>query len=113
MLAVNLRGDLAKLSDAELAERLEAAWREYDAAPGYRPSRGPIQHPRAYRFLTLLRGTMGSPSDLLPALLLSLGLSSKRFAHRLKPNGELSVCEIQDIMDEMEQRLKSRKGNVQ
>ena len=25
--SVNLRGDLAKLSDAELAERLEAAWR--------------------------------------------------------------------------------------
>jgi hypothetical protein len=30
MLAVNLRGDLAKLSDAELAIRLAAAWQTYE-----------------------------------------------------------------------------------
>jgi hypothetical protein len=116
MLAVNLRGDLAKLSDAELAERLEAAWREYEAAPrsGWwwnwsdRPSRGPIRHPRAYRFLMLLQGSSGSPFDLL----LSLAFSSKRFAHRLRPNSELSVCEIRDIMDEIERRLKHRNKSA-
>jgi hypothetical protein len=30
--SVNLRGDLAKLGDAELAERLDAAWQAVDAA---------------------------------------------------------------------------------
>jgi hypothetical protein len=29
--SVNLRGDLAKLSDAELVERLETAWHAYEA----------------------------------------------------------------------------------
>jgi hypothetical protein len=29
--ALNLRGDLAELSDAELAERLESLWARYDS----------------------------------------------------------------------------------
>jgi len=64
-LRLNLRGDLAKLSDVELAERLAAAWQAYDAVE--RPTRfalwlammwrGPIRHPRAYRFLSLIGNT--------------------------------------------------------
>jgi hypothetical protein len=29
--SINLRGDLAKLSDADLAERLEATWQAYES----------------------------------------------------------------------------------
>ena len=36
--SINLRGDLAKLSDAELAERLNAAWQAVDAARGRKRS---------------------------------------------------------------------------
>jgi hypothetical protein len=37
-LNINLRGDLAKLSDAELAERLEHAWRRYESADKHQRS---------------------------------------------------------------------------
>ena len=122
MLAVNLRGDLAKLSDAELAERLEAAWRTYEAAnsrtwwPPWRVAafRGPIRHPRAYRFAAILQGASG---HLLFDLVLAWLLSSKCFEswiyrdpHEAK---SLSLCEIQDMTDEMERRLKHRKGSAQ
>jgi hypothetical protein len=124
MLAVNLRGDLAKLSDAELAERLEAAWREYEAADklskwSVRPDRllwsrrGPIRHPRAYRFV-LGMGGMNSGhwiEWLLPALA-STKMFGSLIPKRSAANAHLVLCEIRDIMDEIERRLKHRNKSA-
>jgi len=60
-LSINFRGDLARLSDAELAARLEHAWRAHQAAKDRVPQcnvwysrRGPIRHPWAYRILSIV-----------------------------------------------------------
>jgi hypothetical protein len=121
--SVNLRGDLAKLSDAELAEHLEAAWQAVDAAQARRrgtwfffrswviaPWRGPIRHPRAYRFQSLLSG--GNPwwFVLLVASVFS-GKQYERFLRRDMATDEyLSLCEVRDITDEIERRLAQRKA---
>jgi hypothetical protein len=126
MLAVNLRGDLAKLSDAELAERLDAAWREHDAAGTlsswsvFRPDRwlwsrrGPVRHPRAYRFILSMGGmNSGHWIEWLFPVLASTKTFGSLIPKRSATNVHLTLCEIRDVMDEMERRLKSRKGNVQ
>jgi hypothetical protein len=116
--SINLRGDLAKLSDAELAERLKAAWRDVDAARGRKqpfwlfrpiyPWRGPFRHPRAYRFLSILSATEGHWIGALIAAVFS-GKQSERFI-RTDPWADqyLSISEVQDIMDEIERRLSAR-----
>jgi hypothetical protein len=56
---INLRGDLAKLSDAELVDRLQAAWTAYDAAERsnrftlWYSRRGPLRHPWFYRLFSI------------------------------------------------------------
>ncbi len=126
MLAVNLRGDLAKLSDADLAERLEAAWREYEAADERSASdihpawplwsrRGPIRHPRAYRFILGMGGasSTGHWIDWLIPILASTRTFGSLILKRSVGNAHLVLCEIRDIMDEMERRLKGREGKAQ
>ena len=120
--AVNLRSDLAQLSDGELAQRLEAAWHDYDEAEGRRQAwgllasgapagiRGPVRHPRVYRFLSALQGWGG---DWLGALL-AFGLSDKKAEPLLRRAdsalaGHLSLCEIQDLVEEAERRVKERQ----
>lgn len=124
MLAVNLRGDLAKLSDAELAERLEATWREYHAADttsawSVRPDklvwarRGPIRHPRAYRFILGMGGmTSGHWIEWLLPILASTKMFGSLISKRSAANAHLSLCEIRDIMDEIERRLKHRNKSA-
>src|SRR5215470_830943 len=87
-LSINLRGDLAKLSDAELAARLEQAWQTHGVGetkpkyfwmgwfPLWWSRRGPIRHPRIYRFLAILSGANGPPALVLP---LAWIFSSKAF----------------------------------
>src|SRR5215813_13006535 len=105
--SINLRGDLAKLGDAELADRLQAAWATYDAAD-QRPNRftlwysrrGPIRHPWAYRLLSIagLSGGGGMYLGLGPVI-------------RFDAYGQhLTLCEIRDLTDEIERRLTQRKG---
>jgi hypothetical protein len=62
-LQINLRGDLAKLTDQELARRLEEAWQAYGTSmsnPRFKffkvwaSWRGPIRHPLAYRFTSFV-----------------------------------------------------------
>jgi hypothetical protein len=118
-LALNLRGDLAKLSDAELAERLHAAWAKHDASRKYprwsfRPSfsfRWPLRHPRVYRFLSAMEA-MGSGSGHWIDLLFPLVMSSKLTDALVDATGDeyLILCEIRDITDEIERRVNSRKG---
>lgn len=115
-LSLNLRGDLAKLSDAELAERLHAAWAKHDAsrAWSFRPLfsfRWPVRHPRVYRFfwaLGAMRGGTGHWIDLLFPLVMSSKLTDALVD--AAGDDDLALWEIRDIMDEMKRRVDSRKG---
>jgi hypothetical protein len=124
-LSINLRGDLAKLSDAELVERLDAAWQACEAAKeaGGDPCswRGPVRHPRAYRFLSVLSSvtvtTGNGVIDWLCMVALSSALSSKsaeRFVRKSAPSIDLhlTLCEIRDLMDEMERRVTRRRAKA-
>jgi hypothetical protein len=57
-LSLNLRHDLARLPDAQLAERLEESWHDFsqlELDAGFKlfaSFRGPIRHPSAYAFLS-------------------------------------------------------------
>jgi hypothetical protein len=123
--SVNLRGDLAKLSDAELAARLEATWQALDAARSRKssfwtfgitpqfwlvyPWRGPFRHPRFYRFWMMLSLSRG---NLLAAVVAAAFLSGKKFEQALRHDADadqyLSITEVRDIMDEIERRLAMR-----
>jgi len=117
---LNLRADLAKLSDLELAARFDQISQALGDAARRRPwpwrpisFRGPIRHPRAYRFLSLLQGSSGSPwFDWLIAAI----FSSKRYEtclNKTSPSAtHLHVCEMQDIVDEIERRLQYRKART-
>jgi len=84
--SINLRGDLAKLSDAELADRLQAAWAAYNAADKrlnrlalWYSRRGPIRHPWVYRLLSIA-GVSGAEGftlawDLSFALMRTINIS--------------------------------------
>jgi len=123
--SVNLRGDLAKLNDSELGERLNAAWQAVDAAragkrrswlwpklqPGFGlayPWRGPFRHPRFYRFLAIWSYGDGGPLEAIAAAVFS-GRQYERFFRKDPGTNEyLSLCEVRDIMDEIERRLAAR-----
>ena len=121
-LSINLRSDLAKLTDAELAQRLEDNWRAHEATGLPRPGRfsiqfplmysfrAPFRHRRVYRFLAVLGGGSGTWLDILFATLLSSGRLEKLIrASDPVTNAHLSLCEIRDIMDEIERRVAQRK----
>jgi hypothetical protein len=63
---INLRGDLAKLSDAELAERLDQTSQAFDVSVNEprsngaklrRSFRGPLRHPWFYPLTSVLVGS--------------------------------------------------------
>jgi hypothetical protein len=119
MLALNLRGDLAKLNDNELAQRLAAAWCEYEvakkpAAWSSWPSlawshRGPVRHPRAYRFILGLGAGTGTWLDGLVAILAGTKTFGSFISKRSGAHAHLVLCEIRDIMDEVERRITQRQ----
>lgn len=114
--SINLRGDLAKLTDAELAEKLQQALADFDEANNRRGIwgwswllwrwRGPIRHPRAYRAFSSLFG--GSTGNLFFDLVWMLGLSGKSGDRLLRKDRaiamHLSLCEIEDLIDEAKRR---------
>jgi hypothetical protein len=106
---LNLRFDLARLNEAELMQRVDAAWRSYHAAEARKwhgielrnSWNGPIRHPIAYRFLSFLeRRYWGGGSITTPGL-------------RWDPTVEmhLTLCEIRDLMDELERRVVRRSAH--
>jgi hypothetical protein len=114
--SINLRGDLAKLSDAALVKRIENAWQGYEAA-ARKPRRGelagswngPIRHPLAYLFTSVvdwrfgrLAGRMGTIGDW------SVG-SLVGFRRPPEIDMHLTLCEIRDLMDELERRVVRRR----
>src|SRR5262245_44991479 len=106
-LSINLRGDLAKLSDAELASRLQQLWMACDAEhdkPKYGAfwysHRGPIRHPSAYRFFSFI---------MVPTFLFFFG-SFVLWDVTLQMH--LKLCEIRDLTDEVKRRAGRAKGRV-
>jgi hypothetical protein len=113
MVGLNLRSDLKRASDADFAALLDASWQRHDAAKDAVPSfqrltasyRGPIRHPLAYPFISLLRFGAGG------ALTLHIGLA---FSHsiaglflpweRAVMQMHLALCDIADITDELKRR---------
>jgi hypothetical protein len=114
--SVNLRGDLAKLSDVELTERLDAACQTYDAAkkPWLRWGplwRGPVRHPRPYRFLMALgNATGGGWLDLVFAAVFSGKKTERLLRNDPAIDVHLTVCEIRDLTEEMERRVTHRRA---
>ena len=108
-VSINLRGDLAKLSDADLAARLEQTWQAYRVAEDKTPTQfnlwysrgGPIRHPWAYRFLSVM-GVTG------PGLTFYFGLGP--FIRRSYMDMHLTLCEIRDLTDEVERRTGRQQG---
>jgi hypothetical protein len=109
-VSLNLRHDLANMSDAQLAERLERSWQthsqaEADARPlKLRASfRGPIRHPLAYPFMSWVgvSGFGGASSGLSGGFSIQ-GLFSQRSRALMRIH--LSLCEAHDVLDEMERR---------
>jgi hypothetical protein len=114
-LSLNLRHDLARLSDAQLAERLEEAWHDFsqlERDAGYKlfaSFRGPIRHPSAYAFLSWV-GFYTSGIRFMtfgPALYFGL-LGSLTRSNPAILRMHLALCEIKDITDEMKRRLARR-----
>jgi hypothetical protein len=127
-LHLNLRGDLAKLTDQELGDRLEQSWQAYKAAEALTSRgwfqitwfdlwrwRGPLRHPRAYKFFSALDLT---GAEGWPGMLFTIAFSTKYFdefrAAAQGPQSEmyLHACEMRDIVDEAERRIAQRQGQT-
>ena len=107
-LSINLRRDLAKLSDGELAARLEHAWHAHQAAKDSVPQcnvwysrRGPIRHPWAYRMVSVV--DVSGPG-------LSFYFGSGPFLRMSWMDVHLTLCEIRDLNDEIERRARRTTG---
>jgi len=108
--AINLRSDLRRMSDAELAALLARCWERHDAAQALASpfalsasSRGFIRHPAAYPLISVLRVSLGITWSM--GLAFGFGLESLLFpSYRALMNMHLSLCDIADINDELERR---------
>src|SRR5262245_40662500 len=109
--SINLRYDLASMSDAQLAERLERTWQMHSRAEAEAlpltlgaSFRGPVRHPLAYPFISWLgvrAGFVGASFG--PSFSYSIqGLLSERYRALMRTH--LSLCEARDIVDEIKRR---------
>jgi hypothetical protein len=112
------RGELVKLSDAELAARLHEAWDRYDQAdrkrrPFFWRNRRTAQLPLAYR---LWAGFHGSPGFRIIDFFVRAQLS-ELWIFREKPllvsedaiEADQQIEEIQALMAEIKRRVDRRK----
>jgi hypothetical protein len=103
-LGFNLRNDLAKISDAELATRLDQTINELEATkptfglwmifPG---ARGPLRHPWFYKLHLLLGGVPWWKRSIWP----NEGGTGRH---------HLLECELQDLRDELQRRVQTRRA---
>jgi hypothetical protein len=104
--SINLRSDLAGLSDIEIAKRLRAHWAEFESAGMETRSklrlsmRGPVRHPWAYRLLSF--GCVTGPGFTCYLGNIWLGIFSYEKLH-------LIMCEIRDSLDEIQRRLAKQQ----
>jgi len=102
--AVNLRADLAQLSDAELAARLDEAWHQFEATD------------KNSWTLRGLQINSGGPFELTWLdLLVAVIFSSKRVDKLLRvthPRAETTLRKIQDMVGEVERRVAKRQAKA-
>jgi hypothetical protein len=115
--AIALCDDLAKLTDQELADRLKTCWDAYEATGLPPPGRLGIN----FRLLFTFRGPIyrqsafgvlgNNEAGFFAALFLGLLHLVRRLLLRKDPatDAHIIMCEISDIMDEIEYRLKQRQ----
>lgn len=104
-LQINLRGDLAKLTDQELADRLQVVSQNYDSLSStvkwsgiFWSRRGPIRHPWAYL--------------LIPLFPLALIWRNAIPYNSGEITRHLTLCELRDLVDEMERRVMARRRSA-
>ncbi len=111
--SLNLRGDLARLDDAELAARLDATLRKIEALEARRRAallggfvisrsrgwRGPLRARAVYRAVPWLA--------VLVQLCLGSGVEAGGRDERAL---SLAHCEAKDLMDEIRRRLEARRS---
>jgi hypothetical protein len=85
--------------DAVRQQRFHSFWPFYSF-------RGPVRHPRAYRFFALLQLAEGGPIGLLAAWLLS---SDRITGAMMDASPDMALREIRDINDEIERRMRARR----
>jgi hypothetical protein len=118
---INLRGDLTKLSDTELAEKFEKTSRALDVAvhdPRWNKVklrwsfRGPFRHPWFYPITSIFGGSGPGFGILSTALgpFLSTRIGGKRAALTDLVDQHLLLCELRDLQDETERRMNQRRA---
>lgn len=112
--SLNLRFDLARLTNDELGERCEAIWAELDQLESDRGPvrtvkrwRGPVRHPRAYVFWAMLGNSGGGELDVLVSAFAANTALADVLTHTPAIRLYLALCEMQDILDEMKSRTRS------
>lgn len=111
-LGINLRFDLMRLSDTQLAALLDECWQRYEAAREsaaplvvLSSGRGLIRHAWAYPFVSVLMYGRSFLWAFGLAVECSLaGLISAR--DRAIMQMHLALCDIADIEDEIRRRLR-------
>ncbi|MCL8384952.1 MULTISPECIES: hypothetical protein [Xanthobacter] len=113
-LALNLRFDLARLTDAELAQRCDAIWADVDQMQDDRGTirtsprwRGPVRHPRAYLFWAMVRGSSAEELEILLSAFAANTSLADVVSRLPRIRLHLALCEMQDILDEMKSRTRS------
>ena len=113
-LALNLRSDLARLTDAELAKRCDAVWAEMEELERDRGAlrtsprwRGPVRHPRAYLFWAMVRSSGAGELDILLSAFAANTSLADVVSRLPRIRLHLALCEMQDILDEMKSRTRS------
>jgi hypothetical protein len=113
---VNLRFDLKRLNDQQLAALLENSWQRFETAKSSAKSytlrasaRGPIRHPWAYPFISILN--YGLAWDMTLAFNVSIAALFSRENSAIM-NMHLALCDIADIMDEIRRRVHGDAGQV-
>jgi hypothetical protein len=112
---VNLRFDLKRLSDFQLAALLERSWQRFETAKSRAKSytlrasaRGPIRHSWAYPFISILNYGLASWDMTLafhPSISALFSLEDRAIM-----NMHLALCDIADITDELQRRASRRRS---
>ncbi|MDI4656637.1 hypothetical protein [Xanthobacter autotrophicus] len=114
-MAWNLRSDLARLPDSEIATRCEALWREIDtlgqdkrARRHASGTRGFLRHPRAYMFWGIFRLSGGGLLEALVSALVPSPKAGDKLTGTRAVSLHVALCELQDLIDEMKARRSAR-----
>lgn len=113
--SLNLRVDLARLTDAELKQRygvLRGELHQLEKIQGPVQSmtrwRGPIRHPRAYVFWAMCGISGIRELDVLVSAFAANMALTDVLAHAPGMRLHLILCELQDIQDEVQGRAGGR-----